>query len=120
MKIENIGLSNRIVYLLKRNEIVTIEQLLDIKNNKEFRLTPCVEAEIEKVLSLHELKFNDYIESDIEKLKLGTREQNLLFRITIKLNKKLSDLTLDDLVNFKGCGEDTAHKLYEKINNSKK
>lgn len=115
MTIEDLPLSNKILNKLKRKNINTIQELLDIRNNKNFLLTPFLEKEICEVLSLKGLKLNEKILTPIDKLDLNSREKNLLFRITREVNKDIFDLTIDDLLGYRGCGKKTANDLFSKI-----
>lgn len=115
MTIEDLPLSNKILNKLKRKNINTIQELLDIRNNKNFLLTPFLEKEICEVLSLKGLKLNEKILTPIDKLDLNSREKNLLYRITREVNKDIFDLTIDDLLGYRGCGKKTANDLFSKI-----
>ena len=115
MTIKDLSLSNRTLNLLKRKSINTIHELLDIRNNENFLLTPFLEKEICEALSLKGLKLNEKILTPIDKLDLNSREKNLLIRITRKINKGIFDLTMEDLLGYRGCGKKTANDLFSKI-----
>ena len=66
-------------------------------------------------MSLKGLKLNEKILTPIDKLDLNSREKNLLFRITREVNKDIFDLTIDDLLGYRGCGKKTANDLFSKI-----
>ncbi len=119
MTIEDLSLSNRTLNLLKRKSINTIHELLDIRNNENFLLTPFLEKEICEALSLKGLKLNEKILTPIDMLDLNSREKNLLIRITRKINKGIFDLTMEDLLGYRGCGKKSANDLFSKISNLK-
>ena len=119
MTIEDLSLSNRTLNLLKRKSINTIHELLDIRNNENFLLTPFLEKEICEALSLKRLKLNEKILTPIDMLDLNSREKNLLIRITRKINKGIFDLTMEDLLGYRGCGKKSANELFSKISNLK-
>ena len=113
MEISEIKLSNKTLNFLKRKGIVTIEQLLDIRNNKSFvYLTPCMEREIVNRLAFQNMSLKAKEKTLIEELNLNVRERNSLKRIILKTKIDLFNLTLEDLSRFKGCGLKTAEKLY--------
>lgn len=115
MELNDLKLPTRIVNLLKRNEINTIEVLLNIRNNRQFRLTPYVEKELVENLSNYNLKLVDKELNIMDRLSLTTREKNLISRIYSKLGKDIFQITFDDLINYPGCGIKTANKIFNEI-----
>ena len=69
MELIDLHLSNRVFNTLKKNNINNLEQLLDIRNNRKFRMTPYLEKEITETLE----KFNILLIAEIVVLQQGKK-----------------------------------------------
>ncbi len=115
MELIDLHLSNRVFNTLKKNNINNLEQLLDIRNNRKFRMTPYLEMEITETLEKFNIKLNNYEITLIDKLNINVRERNHIYRIMNKTGKDILDLSLQDFIDCRNCSITTGKKFFTKL-----
>ncbi len=119
MELIDLHLSNRVFNTLKKNNINNLEQLLDIRNNRKFRMTPYLEKEITETLEKFNIKLNNYEITLIDKLNINVRERNHIYRVMNKTGKDILDLSLQDFIDCRNCSIATGEKILHEIETHK-